>query len=886
MRQEDFLVRLNFVLSFVSIIFISFSIVSADEIIKKIEIDGLYSLSREEFLYLLGTEEGKTIKRNEINRGIKRLFLKNLFDDIVVNYSNQILKVQVMEKPKIDKIEIVGNKYFPENFYKKFFKFKLDERFSQLKLRQTTKSIEYELSRRGFSDSKVSSELSYNKNVVYVRIYIDEGTPLKIKKIIWEGTFDEHLISFLSLSENDPLDKVSIEDFIKNCKKYLEKMGFVGSFIRYSFKDGDLYIYIDEGVKLEIDIKGSDSIPINDLKNIIMAHFQDKINDYIIRDSLNSLIIFYRSKGFIDIKIVPLIEKKGNQWNITYIVNEGDQRIVERILMKGTEIPIDDLKRVLMNKEGSAFNFEELNNDRQRIEEFLKTKGFYNARISAPEIKDVNNKVEIVFNIEEGIALKISSIEISVKDGLFEKEALESVNSFIKSPFNELVYIEIKRKIREIYLKKGYPEALVDSKYEISNEGITIKINVNPGNKKYFGRSIILGNKKTKTNFIYQRLIPKENMAFNPNLVDEERQNLYKTGLFSRIDIYQESYNDSIDLIYSFEEIPAGVFEFGFGYGEYEKAKGFIEFSYINLFGTNKQIFSRAEISNLEKRIYFTYVDPWLWSDLIFKSSLLFERMDVKNIDTKYIIYKIRRYGTSVGFEKKFFDYFKGELLYEVTYSKLWDVKPEVIISDKDIGEIFISGIKASIIYDTRDYVFDPTKGWLAGVTSKLSNEFLGSEINFLKTSFYINKYTELTKGIVLATSFRGGWAWLYGNTKELPISERYFLGGRDSVRGYAQNTLGPKRNNEPTGGNAFLMGNFEFRTSLGKNFYLINFLDFGNLWNRVDDVDITKLKYTAGIGLRYKTPVGPLRIDYGHKLNRDKGESKGEIHFSIGHAF
>ncbi len=375
-------------------------------------------------------------------------------------------------------------------------------------------------------------------------------------------------------------------------------------------------------------------------------------------------------------------------------------------------------------------------------------------------------------------------------------------------------------------------------------------------------------------------------MPYNPYTIDEERQALYRTGLFSKIDITPEILNDKVDLIYNFEEIPAGAFEIGFGYGEYERAKAFFELSYINLFGLNKQIFTRVELSTLESRSYITYVDPWFWKDLTFKSSLILEKMNVKNIDTKDIIYKIKRLGLSTGFEKKFTDTFKAELLYELTSSKTWDVKPEVVISDIDIGRVFISGVKASLIFDTRDNAFDPHKGWLAGVTSKLSNEFLGSEINFLKTSFYINKYTELTKWLVLANSIRAGWAWLYGKTEELPISERYFLGGRDSVRGYAQNTLGPKRNNQPTGGNAFLMGNVELRTYLGKNFYLINFLDFGNLWSRVGDASVSKLKYTTGVGLRYKTPVGPLRIDYGYKLNREEGESRGEIHFSIGHTF
>ena len=334
------------------------------------------------------------------------------------------------------------------------------------------------------------------------------------------------------------------------------------------------------------------------------------------------------------------------------------------------------------------------------------------------------------------------------------------------------------------------------------------------------------------------------------------------------------------------DETPAGAIEFGLGYGEYEKVKGFIELSYINFLGTNKQIFSRIELSTLEKRSYLTYVDPWLWKDLIFKSTIGYEDLEFKSIDTKKLLYKIKKLGFSVGLEKKLSEKFKIELLYEGAYSKTSNVLLEIVISDVDVGKLFISGFRGSVIYDTRDNPFDPQKGWLAGMSSKISLDAIGSEINFSKTSFYINKYTEILKNLVLATSLRGGLIGLYGDTKDVPISERFFLGGRETVRGYAQNTLGPKNNNQPTGGNAFLIGNIEMRYSIGKNFFLVNFLDFGNVWKKLGEVKVTDLKYTAGLGLRYKTPIGPIRIDYGHKLNRERNESNGEIHFSIGHAF
>lgn len=877
--------QLSFVLSFVSIFLILFNFVYAEEYIKKLEVNGLKSISEKEFLYLMGVKENQIFTAEEITKGIKRVFLKNVFDDIVVEYKEGVMKISVKEKPFIDKIEIKGNEHFSESFFKKLLTFKKGDRLKEIEIKKNQRNIEEELKKRGFINCRIRIEKNFNENYVNITIYVNEGEPLRIKNIKWEGNFDEYIKNLFSLNVGDPFDKVLLEDFIKNMKKYFAKQGLVGSEITYSFKDGELTLIIKEGKKLDLEFNGVDSLSENDLKNIAMAHFQDKVNDNIIKDTINSLITFYRANGFIDVKIIPLIEELENKWKITYFVKEGDRRTIEKIEIQ-TEVSQEEIKNILANKEGYPFNPEELENDRQRIEDYFKTKGYYFAQVLPPQIEEKDNKVKILFKVQKGKQIKIKNIDIEVNDNLLKSEIQKLVKTYEDYPFNEAIFLEIKRKIREVYLKNGYSDATIEGKYEIKDSNAYINLKIEPGNKKYFGKSIILGNEKTKTKFIYQRLLPKENEPYDPYTLEEERQTLYKTGLFSRIDIKPQPQDGTVDLIYNFEETPAGAFEFGFGYGEYEKAKGFAELSYINLFGMNKQIFSRVELSSLEKRSYITYVDPWMWENLTFKSSLLFERSDIKNIDTKDIIYKLKRYSASAGFEKKFFESFKAEILYEATYSKTWDVMPEVVISDQDIGELFISGIKASLIYDSRDNPFDPTKGWLAGVTSKLSNEFLGSEINFMKSSFYVNKYTELTKGLVLATSLRGGWAWLYGKTENLPISERYFLGGRDTVRGYAQNTLGPKQNNQPTGGNAFLMGNLEFRTYLGKNFFIVNFLDFGNVWKRVGDVDVSNLKYTTGVGLRYKTPVGPLRIDYGYKLNRQAGESHGEIHFSIGHAF
>lgn len=302
----------------------------------------------------------------------------------------------------------------------------------------------------------------------------------------------------------------------------------------------------------------------------------------------------------------------------------------------------------------------------------------------------------------------------------------------------------------------------------------------------------------------------------------------------------------------------------------------------------NRQSSIRFELSSLDRRYILQYLEPWFLNKQIpFRVFLLYEDRKEVNIDTRETRYRLTRYGATVGIEKKLSDTLKTELYYEFSNVDTFDVQPDVILSREDTETLAISAIRPGLIYDTRDNPIDPKKGIFSGISVKYTSPILLSETNFLKLLFHGSIYHQIHKRFVLAISLRGGFGWGYHGTEDLPIVERFFLGGRTTVRGYEQDTLGPKGSDgNPTGGNAFLIGNLEIRSSLGKGIGIVAFLDSGNVWQRTQDTEFGSLKYTAGLGFRYNTPVGPIRIDYGHKLQREKGESSGELHFSIGHAF
>jgi len=342
------------------------------------------------------------------------------------------------------------------------------------------------------------------------------------------------------------------------------------------------------------------------------------------------------------------------------------------------------------------------------------------------------------------------------------------------------------------------------------------------------------------------------------------------------------------DVLYKLKEGNAGSVEFGVGYGEYERLRGFMDIGYKNLFGMNRQLSFRTELSTLARRYIVQYFEPWFLNrELGFRAQILDEYKKELNIDTREVNYRLDRVAATAGVEKKLSDRMKAIAYYELDHVNTYDVVPDIVLSHEDVGTLLISDVKAGFIYDSRDNPVNPRDGLLGGITYKIATALLFSQTDFNKIQMYANKYIALSKNIVFAVSLRGGVAKGFSHTSELPLVERFFLGGRTTVRGYAQDTLGPKgSDNNPTGGNAFLMGNVELRFDIWKDFGLVTFVDSGNVWQKAEQVTLGDLKYTTGLGLRYNTPVGPLSIDYGYKLNRATGESKGEVHFSVGQSF
>jgi outer membrane protein insertion porin family len=872
----------------------------------RVEIRGLESIGEEEFLNMFCTKPGSPVSAERVRDGIKRAFLKGLFEDISVEVpdgENPPVYIDVRERDFIRKIYLSGDYALSAKVIRRLFLLKEGQVMRYDLVGTATATLKEDIGRYGFPEAEIAVKIVRTDRPyrVDVHLTVDTGIPLLIRNIkinvippypSFAKAGERGFAGEMKLAIGDRYDQVKLEDDLRRIKEYFKENGYYKPVAGpYSYRSGELEIVLNPGLHMTVAFHGNSALSTKILMREVPFFEIEDFNDSVVEESVARMISLYHERGYPFAQVAPVINTDDRNIDVSFFVYEGERIKVKSVGFGGTDLPQDRLKDVLSLKEGESYNPDLLESDKASLKEFFGSLGYLDASVRNIDavVDRTARTAEIHVDMEEGkktsvVSVGITGVPPEVANTLTHLGGIKPGD-----PYNEVDISNARFRILDYFDNSGYPDTDVIVTRSIENYGASLIFKIEEGKKKFFGKTIVSGNRQTRYEVIKRELEYKEGQPYSFRSLAEARQRLYRLGLFTDVEIGpSEDVGDKKDILVSVEEGKAGSVEFGLGYADYEKFRGFAEVSYRNLWGMNRVGSFRTELSSLENRFILQYNEPWfLGRSLPFRAFLLYENRKEFNLDNKEVLYKLTRYGATAGVEKKLSDTMKGELYYDFSLVNTRSVKPDVVLSKEDTGTLAISGIKPAVVYDTRDNPFDPARGFLAGIQMKVASFVFLSETNFVKLEAYGSRFQRLSRRIVMALSVRGGAAFGYRETNELPIVERFFLGGRSTVRGYEQDTLGPKgADGNPTGGNAFLMGNLEFRTSVGRGFGVVAFFDTGNVWVKVKDMNPGKLKYTAGLGLRYDTPVGPLRVDYGFKLNKQPGESVGEVHFSVGQAF
>ncbi len=867
-------------------------------VIRAIEIEGLTRISTEEMSDLFSLETGDVFDPVKLKLGLRRAFKKNIFIDINVEsepYDGGVkLKYTVEEVPQIDKVWVKGAGYIRSGRVKEAFAMKDEGDFRREDLKKAEKALLEFYADRGFPHAEVRIDHVRSKrpSMVDITLNINEGTPMKIRRLdVPQGTG-----RYLRFIEGSIIDKDILKEDIERVRQYYKKMNYISPVIGYQITDdNDLIVTAETGPKLEIALNGNTKVNSRDIRKEIILLDDEEISDETIQESVERVRVLYLSKGYYYSQVAAGVERQGDIITVSVYIFEGEKTELKKVVFKGVTINNGSLPNVIPLKENEVYDDSLLEASREALERFYNALGYIHMKISEINKTFAQNgkELDLEFVIDEGVQTKLSDIVIKGNKGFTAEAIIGSLKIKRGSPYNLVDIGDARYRIISLYGTYGYLEASVDVETRVDGSEAFLTFIINENVPSVIGKIIIQGNYRTKQEVIRREFRTKEGDLYNYEEIQNIRQRLYKLGIFNEVsvDIIDSGINidgkREKDLLVRVREGNAGAVELSLGYGDYEKIRGGFGVSYRNVQGMNRHIGMKTEVSDVEERFVFNFKEPRLLkTEIPLNVYILKEDTRSVNLDTNDVKYKIDRITFLAGIQKEMQEGVKVGLNYEYSLVDTYDVDPGVILSKEDTGTLGISSFSPSLFFDTRDDQFNPVSGALVGITIKFASPLFLSETQFLKGIFQGSYFYELKKGLVFAMSLRSGAAVSIQGEEELPLVERFFLGGRTTVRGYTQDNLGPKgEDGSPTGGNVFVLGNGEFRYSIGKSLGLVAFLDGGNVWQLAEDTEVD-IKYTVGGGLRYNTPVGPLRLDYGYKLNREEDESSGELHFTFGHAF
>jgi outer membrane protein insertion porin family len=887
-RFNVFLSFLGFMLIWL-ILFNPFSAIASDLKVDEVIVEGLYSIEDEELIYLLGIETGSVISPESIRSGIKRAFLKGIFQEISVESDDDresLFTIRVREKDIVDEVEIEGAKRLSEKIIEESLDLKIGDPVRYEQFEAIKNKVREAVKKKGYPEAEILIEVVKTRKPHRVKIIaeVNEGNPVLIRRIEISGRTYKEVKPLMKTSVGRAYDSVILESDINRLKAHYKKIGYLKPRVGpYSFEGGTLYLTVEPGRWLQIKINGNEIIKDKKLLPLMPFFESGDVSDGQIDEAISEMLALYHERGYAFTKIAPIIRKDNDKIYLSFYVDEGNKIKVETITFSGTTVPLNRLKEIMSTKEGSVYNPDSLPSDVEAVREFFIALGYMEVSVKEPEVEIDDREARINMWIVQGNRIDFSEIEIEGAISVPEELLHNALGIKKGDPYNELDITDARRNLLNVYKDSGYLDVKVDVTRLLKEDGAHVVFKVNEGSRFYFGKTVVTGNRSVKLKAIKREFKHREGQPFDYSLLSKTRQGLYKLNLFSSVDINTlEKEGEKVDVIINLKEAKAGIIEFGFGYGQYEQFRGFLDISYRNLFGMNRSATFRTEQSSLASRYLINYREPRLFGWKIeSRTFYLIEDRKEKNIDTGEIRYRIERKTAGTGVERQITKRTRVGLYYEYSIVDTEVEDPAVTLLREDVGTLAIGSLSPSIIFDTRDNPFDPQRGVFAGLTLKAASKSLLSETDFVRYTVHGSGYLRLTRRLVAALSLRGGAAGVGGNTDELPLVERFFLGGRNTVRGFNQDEIG-----SPTGGNAFLLGNVELRTKISKRWRIVGFLDAGNVWLNTEDVAPGELRYTAGAGLQYNTPVGPIRLDYGYKLDKEPEETNSEVHFSIGHAF
>ncbi|MGA3227992.1 MAG: POTRA domain-containing protein [Acidobacteriaceae bacterium] len=804
----------------------------------------------------------------------------------------------------------------------------------------------------GHDVANVSFRVSLNRKAKFGTVNVADTTPEEAQKMAKSLQGLGARVRGAAIRPGKNYRRATLDNAQKYLQKKLEKREKLSAQVKLSgaaytadTNRADIHFDVKAGPTIHVEVKGAHLFGWT--KKALLPVYQGVgVDPELVAEGREALISYFQKKGFFDVAVDSQFSKKDSVDTIVYTINKGKKHKVVDVAVTGNhELKTPDLMALVTVKKAHLFSPGDYSQQlvhasQKNLTALYQSEGFSDAQVT-PAVNHKEGNVAVMFHVTEGPRDIVSSLKIEGDDTFPEsKFAPNGLKLAPGKPYSQKLVATDRANIVAKYLQAGYLTSSFRETAKVASKDdphhIDVVYHIFEGPQVHTHDVLTLGRVRTQ-----QRLIDRDVATIVPGqplteteLLSSESRLYNHTGVFDWAEVdprRQINTQTTEDVLIKVHEAKRNTMTYGFGFEvinrggsipsgtvalpnlppvglpsnfttsqtTYYGPRGTFQYTRNNVRGKGESLSATAFAGRLDQRVAGYYIDPnFLWSSWGSTTSILAER------DEENPVYSSQVENGSYQLQK-FLDKAKHDvffLRYSFSQTDLTRILIPQLVLPQD-QHVRLSTIAANVTHDTRDNPLDAHKGVLGSIELDFTDTKLGSSVNFAKINGQLAYYRPTFHNIVWANSLRIGLAQPFSNSR-VPLSEEFFTGGGNSLRGFPLDGAGPQRQVQvcssgsstncsyiqvPAGGNELLIINSEARIPLPikQGLGLAVFYDGGNVFPSVGFHDFASL-YTSsvGLGLRYATPVGPVRVDLGHNLNPVPGVKSTQYFVSIGQAF
>lgn len=896
---------------------LSAATVDAADVIRSVRVEADGPVDAASVIELLQLQPGTDLDRGRLRALITALYAGGRIEWLRVEAAESAegldVAVRISYRSTISRVTVEAGGLWRRARIRRWLRIEPGDPVTAADIEAARRRVERRLLDRGYADARVEAYLKYDRptNTVEAQFVVEQGLPQVLRSVTLEGLVGPEDAEGAQ-PEFKPGTRLTArleERLRERTEDNLRRMGYWEAEVLAAERiaDGpqvDLVLRVDPGLRFRLELTappGRTETAARAVPDPAREELHPAQTDALAEQVVENL----QTAGFLLADVAASLEATGDEQVLRLEVDPGQRLEIAAVEFPGADSVsrdrLEDVVQVRRGAVGGRFQQEvsrlTLEEDRAALLEFYHREGFPYAAVGSPLIEAVEggSAVRVVFPISEGLRWIVS--EVRIEDLPVEAAAeleVSPLDFYEGDPWSPGAVSRTTARLEAALADSGYPAGRVAVEVDTSRPGrAEVVFRIEPGPFVRVGEIIIAGLEHTRETLVAAAVSRAGVVSGEPlsrrRLLDAQR-NLFELGLFRRAEVVPmpgHELRDERNIVVRLEEGEQKSYLFGIGYSSVDAARIILGWSHLNVLG-RAYAFS-AEVSLAQSRQQYSL-------------SLRNRRPLGLPVPGHLAVYRttqivadrdLLRRGLWIDFGDRLRRPLRPWLRYE--YEIVQPDRPVIDPRIEEFAEAKVASLTPSLEWDTRDNPLAPSRGVFASASVQYAFPAFLADEHFLKVQTGVTVYTPMWRGF-LAAGLRLGAIEPFGADAELaenlqiPFAYRLFAGGRTTHRAFDTDTLGiPGQTvieGAAVGGNALVLLNLEYRRHIAGEFWAAAFIDAGNVWGSPGQVELGEIRWGAGLGLQYRTPAGPLRAEYGWKLDREPGESGGRFFISFGVPF